>query len=98
MTNKHTPGPWKAVPSSNKGNGSGWRDIVSMGGAFTPSYVGEALDQDAALISAAPELLEQAKNALNVLAGIASGDLKTIKQDSPAILGLRAIIAKAEGL
>ena len=54
----HTQGPWIVAPSSNKGNGSDWRDIHSTGGEFSPSYVGEALVQDAQLIAAAPELLE----------------------------------------
>lgn len=52
----HTPGPWEVRPSSNKDNGTDWRDIVSLGTPFTPSYVGEALVQDAALIAAAPEM------------------------------------------
>jgi hypothetical protein len=55
---KHTAGPWETRPSSNKNNGSDWRDIVSLGGEFSPSYVGEALDRDASLIAAAPDLLE----------------------------------------
>jgi len=53
----HTQGPWIVAPSSNKGNGSDWRDIHSIGGEFSPSYVGEALEQDAYLIAAAPDLL-----------------------------------------
>lgn len=53
----HTPGPWAIVPSSNPKNGSAWCDIVSMGGEFSPAYVGEALDRDAFLIAAAPDLL-----------------------------------------
>ena len=56
MTTKHTPGPWEVRPSSREGNGSQWRDIVSLGGAFTPAYVGEALEADARLIAAAPEM------------------------------------------
>jgi hypothetical protein len=55
---KHTQGPWIVAPSSNKGNGSGWRDIHSISGEFSPSYVGEALEQDARLIAAAPDLLK----------------------------------------
>ena len=52
-----TPGPWAVQQSSNPGNGASWRDIVSTGGAFGPSYVGEALERDAYLIAAAPDLL-----------------------------------------
>ena len=50
MNMKHTPGPWAIAASSNPDNGTGWRDIVSTGTVFSPSYVGEALDDDAAFI------------------------------------------------
>ncbi len=53
-----TPGPWVGEPSTNPGNGTAWRDIVSMGTPFAPSYVGEAQEQDAELMAAAPRLLE----------------------------------------
>lgn len=62
--NKHTPGPWIIAPSSKKGNGTGWRDIHSTGAVFSPCYVGEALEQDAHLIAAAPELLEMLNHCL----------------------------------
>lgn len=52
-----TPGPWTVQASSNPKNGTDWRDIVSLGTEFSPSYVGEALEQDAQLIAAAPDLL-----------------------------------------
>jgi len=61
----HTPGPWAVAPSSNKGNGSGWRDIVSLGGEFSPAYVGEAIERDAVLIAAAPELLAALESVCN---------------------------------
>jgi hypothetical protein len=54
---QHTPRPWTFAPSSNLKNGTDWCDILSTGGTFAPSYVGEALRQDAALIAAAPDLL-----------------------------------------
>jgi hypothetical protein len=66
MTNKHTPGPWEVRPSSNPRNGSAWRDIVSMGQEFSCSYVGEALEQDAALIASAPALLAERDKLLAV--------------------------------
>jgi len=50
MEAKHSPLPWEARPSSNKGNGTAWRDIVSTGAAFAPCYVGEAIDANAELI------------------------------------------------
>ena len=63
----HTPGPWKVQPSGKVGNGTAWRDIVSEGAPFTPSYVGEALEQDAYLIAAAPDLLEALRGLLDAL-------------------------------
>ena len=51
----HTPGPWRVTPSCRIGNGSAWRDILSDGTEFAPSYIGEALDKDAALIAAYAE-------------------------------------------
>ena len=64
MTTQHTPGPWTVAASSNPRNGTKWRDIVSAGTEFCPSYVGEALERDAHLIAAAPELLELCKTIL----------------------------------
>jgi hypothetical protein len=43
----HTAGPLEVRPSSNPKNGTLWRDIVSLGTDFSPSYVGEALEDDA---------------------------------------------------
>lgn len=51
---------------------------------------------NANLLAAAPELLEAAKNAANVLAALATGQLATVKHDSHALQVLRAAIAKAE--
>lgn len=48
------------------------------------------------LLAAAPELLIAAKNAANVLAALATGQLATVKHDSQALQVLRAAIAKAE--
>lgn len=95
----HTPGPWRVTPSCRIGNGSAWRDILSDGTEFAPSYVGEALDKDAALIAAAPELLE----ALILLLNVEKAAL--IGAEAPSLKGLdvpyhfeaaRAAIAKAE--
>lgn len=43
------------------------------------------------------ELLAASRNALNVLAALATGQLGTISKDSNAIQQLRQAIAKAEG-
>ena len=45
------------APSSKPGNGTLWRDIHSIDGHFSPSYVGEAIEADAILFAAAPDLL-----------------------------------------
>ena len=60
----HTSGPWSVRPSSNAMNGAAWRDIVSDGEAFGPSYVGEALERDAYVIAAAPDLLAACKRMI----------------------------------
>ena len=54
---KHTQGPWEVIPSSKPGNGTGWRDIVTTTGPYAPTYIGEALEENARLIAAAPDLL-----------------------------------------
>jgi hypothetical protein len=91
----HTPGPWEVRPSSNKGNGTSWMDIVSMGTPFTPSYVGEALKRDAYLIASAPELLRTLKS---LLADIE--DYQRINnlggQNNQSQINARTAIAKAE--
>jgi hypothetical protein len=61
---KHTPGLWVVWPSSNPGNGTAWRDIVSIGTPFAPSYVGEGQERDAELMAAAPRLLELLESVL----------------------------------
>jgi hypothetical protein len=79
---------WYAANSSNQ---QGLICDESTGGNIAITY-----NKDhARLVAAAPELLEALQNALNVLAGIATGDLTTINRDSPAIAQARAVIAKA---
>lgn len=84
---KHTPGPWAVRESSNPKNGTFWRDIVSTGGHFSPSYVGEAMEQDASLIAAAPELLAALRMVIAHDGRITGADWDTI----------RAAVDKAEG-
>lgn len=91
------------MPSSNPKNGTGWRDIVSTGGAFSPSYVGEALARDARLIASAPDLLAALKLALSNLEKIAprlspySGEGCNADLADRAIDVIREAIAKAIG-
>lgn len=92
MENKHTPGPWRVTP----GPADGYGEIVR--GATVGYAIAECNREnrhDARLIAAAPELLAALENVRNVLAGLASGDLKAITADSPALAQVRAAIAKA---
>ena len=92
----HTPGPWAVAPSSKPGNGTAWRDIVSMGTQFAPSYVGEAQEQDAALIAAAPDLLVALEALLHGLRKVTSqADWNAEREEASAMA--RAAIAKAKG-
>jgi hypothetical protein len=93
MTAKHTPGPWEVQPTSRAGNGSKWRDIVSMGGEFSPAYVGEALEQDANIIAAAPELMAALIATDAAMREHPCGDCRSDEDIALA----RAAIAKAEG-
>ncbi len=49
------------------------------------------------LIAAAPELLDAAREALNVLADLDRGCADEDEPETPTVRGLRAAIAKAEG-
>lgn len=87
---KYTLGPWKAVSIGRS---------LEVAPAICTLYNNDKAsgEANAQLISAAPDLLEALKNATNVLAAIATGDLKTIERNSPAILLARVAISKAEG-
>ena len=84
---KHTPGPWKAngriIEKYDTGMGIGAFPIASV-------LRGYKQEENAALIAAAPELLEAAKW---VLLEIANGHGAHGEPES----ALRAAVAKAEG-
>lgn len=101
----HTAGPWRVLspsehaPTHGTGNkrGTDWRDIVTDGLPFSPSYVGEALAQDATLIAAAPELLHALRATLRwtgALPPSQSSDLPNFTE-AEAVALARAAIAKA---
>jgi hypothetical protein len=94
MKTQHTPGPFEVRPASNPKNGTGWRDIVSVGTVFSPSYVGEALEQDAYLFAASPDLLAACKTAKAFL--MAHHELEDQATQELAD-ELNEAIAKAEG-
>ena len=85
---KHTPSPW-IVDETNR---NGYRCIHSIHSSFAASYVGEALEHDAQLIAAAPDLLK----ALSVFANITPTQWDQWYGDGgEAIRQARAAIAKA---
>lgn len=93
MKNKHTLGPWAV---------SQYNNVTSRNGTIAkieqmPGNDESERKANAYLISAAPDLLSAARNAANVLAALATGQLAAIKPDGNALQELRAAIAKAEG-
>ena len=50
-----SPGSLTAHPSTKKGNGSGWRDILAPS-EFGPYFVGECLKEHAPVFIAAPDM------------------------------------------
>jgi hypothetical protein len=92
---EHTPTPWRKILAPTQ--------IVTDDRIIANMVYGEyfQMQNDADFIvravNAHEALLEAAKNARNVLAALAIGDLKGIKADSPALQMLRDAIAKAEG-
>jgi hypothetical protein len=58
------PGSLVVAPSSKPGNGTLWRDIHSVDGAYSPAYVGEAIESDAILFAAAPDLIAALENLI----------------------------------
>lgn len=100
MTNQHTPGPWQV--GSPKGAGTArfiWRNDEGPNSPAetNTSYLCIARDvhipADAALISAAPDLLAALREACSLLGGIPS--LKTYPRALSAVQAARAAIAKA---
>ena len=96
----HTPGPWFAAGKHVRGLASG--QIATVGGDFYDDGRKDAdgwtfsppLDTaaNAALISAAPDLLAAARLANQELIDLGQGS-----SGSPALAALWAAIAKAEG-
>jgi hypothetical protein len=92
----HTPGPWWLDDDGFVAAGSSdtYRTVADPRCMIATDMSGE-MDANARLIAAAPDLLAAARNAANVLAGLAIGDLDTVTRDSPALQQLRAAIAQA---
>lgn len=88
----HTPGPWKVGGHPNDGSGSDWREIVSLGTEFSPSFIGTALRGNAYLIAAAPELLERLVECVKVIR-----QLDRSGTAHPAVELAEQVIQKAKG-
>ena len=88
MTEKHTPGPWRVVGSEVWG----CRFRLADGRGTYDEKDRRRRNANAQLIAAAPELLEAAKLALEVLEGMSeNADIISAK------LALGPTIEKAEG-
>lgn len=80
MTTKHTPGPWRVNPCTGEVRGADWNHIVAEA----------AIDSDAHLIAAAPDLLAACEMALLDMRYYA-----TVHGES--VTAIEAAIAKAKG-
>lgn len=88
----HTPGPWR---TASYDNGLTWKVETVEGRLAVASYIAGLRDVDEAnarLIAAAPDLLEAAKGAVEVLEQVAEDYLRV----DADIFALREAIAKAE--
>ena len=109
MNITHTPGPWIAQKdirhSANTGSlpsGPLWWAVYGRSRILKMEEPAPWLSEgeqeaNARLVAAAPDLLAALQNARNVLAALATGQLKSIDRDSSALGQARAAIAKAEG-
>ena len=99
MTTAHTPGPWIVGPHPGNSAGEDWRMILADTPEFGPLYIGEAIEPDARLIAAAPNMLSALMTARDGLQEI----LRTTVDNSTAenidgwLMEIEAAIAKAGG-
>lgn len=101
MSAKHTPGPWTIDPEGE----TAWTIESASGTPLCDVYIERdsnnsptpECEANARLIAAAPEMLVALQNAGNVLAALATGQLKGITADSSALALIRDAIAKATG-
>jgi hypothetical protein len=104
---KHTPGPWKVYhENGSMGSGGHWGVETVEDEAFVARVsAGPSAHVNARLIAAAPELLDELKNALESLESYANsmdewcGGMECPRCGNLAkrINAAKAIIAKAEG-
>jgi hypothetical protein len=89
MSTKHTPGPWEIVPADKQIqiHAKGFKGSLAL-----IDWSDERANADARLIAAAPELLDQCKDALTFML-----EMVPLPKDHPRCMALRAAIAKATG-
>lgn len=98
---KHTPGPWNwkvdgaSLPIIT--HKSGIIALVKDPGSGDWDEVEANAEHIVRACNAYDDLLAAAQNAVNVLAALATFQLKSVTPDSPAIAQLRSAIAKAQG-
>lgn len=96
---KHTPGPWRFQREhtvSFDGSGDVAFPIYNTSGKF--AHVATAMSEaNARLITAAPELLEACKAALEFTPAAWKNLKQTHDAENEYVVRLRAAIAKAEG-
>lgn len=99
MKNQHTPGPWRVVcASAHEFNPNTTRKDIIGKNLFGDAYVaGDIAANDAALISAAPDLLSALK-ALHSCHRAFSGSESWTTLDDEARGFAETAIAKAEGV
>jgi hypothetical protein len=91
---KHTPGPWRVGGHPRDNSGTAWHEILTDADEFGPSYVCQAMEQDARLIAAAPDLLAALRMAVARIE-VANAEGNPIL--SAWLADARAAIARAEG-
>ena len=93
----HTPGPWRVEPDlSNIGKGGVTMSNGNALGTADDYEWGYLRIEDARLIAAAPELLDAARRAVDVI-GNTRDEFGLKLEAEKAYLALRAAIANAEG-
>lgn len=91
---KHTPGPWGVIRA--QGPIATLIRPAAQNFGYIAVIHGDNILRDAALVAAAPELLEACKFALQILSDITTEDFSR-GADRPARDALEAAIATAEG-
>jgi len=95
MSGQHTPGPW--TPEDGADN-----RVVVYGGDRCVAVIGEkgfdGVDEDAALIAAAPELLAALERMVDADVRDMEANFPQLDpEETPRIIQARAAIAKARG-